>query len=275
MADEHAIARYRHWYRKLLRFYSRPYRERFAASMEQTFNDLCRERASAGKGLVGFVVWMFVETSARIVRENARYIMMQNTARRLLLWAVVVALLLMIPLVAMRLTEVVNWDLFDFVVIGGLLFGVGLAYELVARRSGNTVYRIAFGIGLVAALLLALVNGAVGIIGNESQPANLMYGAVFAVGIIGSLVARFKPRGMAYTLFAAALVQLSVPVIALMIWPQISWGGAGIVGVFILNAFFAGLFVVSALVFRDAAGPWSNIRGEVRGHGASQKSVAD
>jgi hypothetical protein len=102
----------------------------------------------------------------------------------------------------------------------------------------------------VAAFLLAWVNGAVGIIGSENQPANLMYGAVFAVGIIGSLVARFKPRGMAYTLFAAALVQLSVPIIALIIWPQISWGGAGLVGVFVLNAFFAALFVVSGLLFR-------------------------
>ena len=54
MADEHAIARYRHWYRKLLRFYSRPYRERFAESMEQTFNDLCRERARSGKGIGRF-----------------------------------------------------------------------------------------------------------------------------------------------------------------------------------------------------------------------------
>ena len=175
----------------------------------------------------------------------------------------------------MQFTEEVHWDLFDFVVMGGLLFGVGLAYELVARRSGNTVYRIAFGVGLVAAFLLAWVNGAVGIIGNENQPANLMYGAVFAVGFIGSLVARFKPRGMAHTLFAAALVQLSVPVIALIIWPQISWGGAGIVGVFVLNAFFAALFVVSALLFRHAADPWSKIQGEVRGRGASQEAVAD
>jgi hypothetical protein len=71
MADEHAIARYRRLYRKLLRFHSRPYRDRFGESMEQTFNDLCRERASAGKGLLGFVLWMFVETSAGIIREKA------------------------------------------------------------------------------------------------------------------------------------------------------------------------------------------------------------
>ena len=75
MVDEHAIARYRHWYRKLLRFYSRPYRERFAETMEQTFNDLCRERAGAGDGLFGFVLWTFAETSAAIIRENATSIM--------------------------------------------------------------------------------------------------------------------------------------------------------------------------------------------------------
>jgi hypothetical protein len=70
MADEQDIARYRRWYRKLLRFYSRAYRERFAESMEQTFNDLCRERAKAGDGVFGFVLWTFVETSAAIVRER-------------------------------------------------------------------------------------------------------------------------------------------------------------------------------------------------------------
>ena len=78
MADEHAIARYRYWYRKLLSFYSRPYRERFAESIEQTFNDLCRERAEAGEGLFGFVLWVFVETSAAIIRENVGFIMMQK-----------------------------------------------------------------------------------------------------------------------------------------------------------------------------------------------------
>ena len=171
----------------------------------------------------------------------------------MIVWAVVVALILMIPLVAMKFTEEVNWDLFDFVVAGGLLLGVGLAYELMARRSEKTVYRVAFSIGLAGALLLFWVNGAVGIIGNEGQPANLLYGAVFAVGLIGSLMARFKPRGMARTLFSAALVQMLVPVIALIIWPPpvTSWAPS-VFGVFVLSGFFAMLFVVSALLFRRA-----------------------
>jgi hypothetical protein len=76
MADEQrAIARYRFLYRKLLRCYSKSHRERFGESMEQTFNDLCRERVRAGRGLGGLVVWTFVETSAGILRENATNMM--------------------------------------------------------------------------------------------------------------------------------------------------------------------------------------------------------
>jgi hypothetical protein len=145
MADEHTIARYRHWYRKLLRFYSKPYRERFGEGMEQTFNDLCRERTKAGKGLLTFALWAFSETLIGIMRES----LMQSISRRLGVWAAVVALILLAPLLAGW-----PWDLSDFVVAGAMLFGVGLAYELIARRTEKTVYRVAFGIGLVTAFPL-------------------------------------------------------------------------------------------------------------------------
>jgi hypothetical protein len=72
-AYERAIARYRHWYTKLLRLYPKPYRERFGEGMEQTFCDLCRERQEAGGGLFGFVLWMFVETSGGVIMENLDY----------------------------------------------------------------------------------------------------------------------------------------------------------------------------------------------------------
>ena len=175
------------------------------------------------------------------------------------MWAAIVVLILLVPLIVMQFTEEVNWDLFDFVLMGVVLFSVGLVYELIARRSEKTVYRVAFSVGLAGAFLLFWVNGAVGIIGNEGQPANLLYGAVFAVGFIGSLMARFKPRGMARTLSAAALAQMSVPVIALISWPPpaTSWAPS-VFGVFVLSAFFAMLFVGSALLFRRASATGSN-----------------
>ena len=163
--------------------------------------------------------------------------------------------ILLIPLMTMQFTEEVNWDLFDFAFMGALLFGAGLTYKLIARKGSTTAYRAAVGIAVVAALLLVWINGAVGIIGNEENPANLMYLGVLVVGIIGALIARFQPNKMARALFATALAQALVPMIALTIWPPrvTSWGAAGVFGVFVLNAFFVVMFIVSALLFRRAS----------------------
>jgi hypothetical protein len=258
MASEHSIRRYRHWYAKLLRVYPKPYYERFGEEMEQTFHDLLRERAEDERGLSGCALWIFVETSAGIMRENITFIIMQNFTKRLSVWAAVVALILTVPLVAMQFTDEVVWTLFDFIFAGTLLFGTGLAYELVARKGGTIAYRAAVGLALAAALLLIWINGAVGIIGSENNPANLMYGGVLVVGIIGAIIARLQPQGMTRTLFAMAIAQMLVPVIALAIAkPQVTMEPPGVVGVFVLNAFFAMLFVASALLFRHASAPGS------------------
>src|SRR5690349_7453767 len=71
MASEPFMRRYQNCYARLLRLDPGPYRERFGDSMEQTFNDLCRERVKAERGLFGFALWIFAETSAAIIRENA------------------------------------------------------------------------------------------------------------------------------------------------------------------------------------------------------------
>lgn len=63
MAFEDSIRRYRHWYAQLLRLYSKPYYARFGEGMEQTFNDLLRERAEEERGVLGCALWMFAETS--------------------------------------------------------------------------------------------------------------------------------------------------------------------------------------------------------------------
>jgi len=173
--------------------------------------------------------------------------------KRLLIWSIAIAILLLIPFVAMQFTQKVQWSFGDFVILGAILIAIGLAYELIVRKSEKTKYRIAFGTGLAGAFLLFLVNGAVGIIGNEDQPANLLYGLVLLVGIIGSFMSQFKAKGMARTLFVMATVQFLVPVVALTIWPaNASWGAAGVLGVFVFNAIFVLVFIVSALLFRQA-----------------------
>ena len=162
------------------------------------------------------------------------------------------ASILMLPLVAMLFTNEVNWSLFDFIVMGILLFGTGLTYVLISKISDSMAYRTAVGVAVVAGFLLIWVNLAVGIIGSEDNPANQLYAGVLAVGIIGAGITRLRPPGMALTLFATALAQMLVPLIAMIIWRPSFEETPGIVGVFILNAFFAALFVVSALLFRNA-----------------------
>ena len=56
-------------YKKLLALYPCGFREQLGESMQQTFNDLCRER-QIEDGWFGFVSWMFVETAVGIVREH-------------------------------------------------------------------------------------------------------------------------------------------------------------------------------------------------------------
>jgi len=163
------------------------------------------------------------------------------------------AFILLLPLLAMLFTNQVVWDLTDFIVAGALIFGTGLAYELVARKAGTRAYRVAVGMALAAALLLVWMNLAVGIIGSEDNPVNLMYFGVLAIGILGATIARLRPQGMARALFVTALAQALVPVITLIIEkPQVTSVEAsmGVSGVLGLNAFFVMMFIGSALLFR-------------------------
>lgn len=169
------------------------------------------------------------------------------------------ALLLLLPLVAMQFTDEVNWSAADFVVFGAMLAGAGGAFELAARMTRNTAYRAAVGVALAAAFLLVWANGAVGIIGSEDNPANLMFGGVLAVGLIGATVARFRPRGMARALVATALAQALVAVVAAV---------AGMGYIFVATAFFGALWLASAWLFRRADAPEPPAR-ESRGRPAA------
>ena len=161
------------------------------------------------------------------------------------------AFVLLIPLVAMQFTGEVAWNTFDFIVAWVLMAGVGLAYLLVTRKAVTVAYRLGAGGALATAFSLIWINLAVGLIGSEENPANLLYAGVLAVGLIGAALARFEPLGMARALLATALAQFLVPVVALLIWrPDFS---PGVVKVLVLNFGFVLLFAGSSLLFRHAA----------------------
>ncbi len=165
------------------------------------------------------------------------------------------ALILLLPLLAMQFTTEVAWDFADFMIFGALLAGAGGVYELAMRVSGHRAYRAATAVALAAAFILIWINLAVGIIGDENNPANLMYVGVLAVGIIGAIITRGQPRGMARTLSVMAFAQALGPVIALLFLKIAPISGPAGLIILVLNIGFIILFVGSALLFRRASGP--------------------
>jgi hypothetical protein len=147
----------------------------------------------------------------------------------------------------------VNWDATDFTVAGVMLAVTGLLVALVLRRSGgNRAYRSAAGLAILAAFLLVWINGAVGIIGDEGDPANLMFAGVLAVALAGSAASRFRAAGMARAMFATAGAQVLVAAIALAAGFGRS-GPAWPTDVLVASAMFTALWLGSALLFRKAA----------------------
>ena len=118
----------------------------------------------------------------------------------------------------------------------------------MSERSG---YRLGLGIAIAAALVLVWLSLGVGIIGQDGDPANIMYFGVLAVGIAGALFARFRALGMARALFATALAQALVAAIALFGGLGRPWSGPA--ELVLLNGFFIALFAGSAWLFHRAA----------------------
>ena len=129
-----------------------------------------------------------------------------DTVWRILVWGGLAALLAL-PLVAMQFTDEVDWSPFDFLVMGILFSVVGGCFELAARLSRNWTYRAGFAVTIITSFLTIWVNLAVGMIGNEDNPANLVFTGVLMVAAIGAIVARFRPDGMARAMIVAALAQ--------------------------------------------------------------------
>lgn len=152
--------------------------------------------------------------------------------------------LLLLPLLAMQFTDEVQWTGIDFLVMGALLLAVCTGFELALRAAHNSTYMLAAAIGVGSGFLLAWVNLAVGVIGNEDHPANLVFFGVLAVGLLGTALARLRPHGMALAMLATAIAQTLATVLTAML-------GDGYV--FVLAGIFAGLWLLSAWLFRLSA----------------------
>ena len=93
--------------------------------------------------------------------------------------ALATAFILLLPLVAMQITDEVNWGLADVVFAGALLGGTGLLLELAARKPAKLVYRAAATAIGVAAIMLGEADDAPGLV---------LFGGLLIVGTLALAV---------------------------------------------------------------------------------------
>ena len=153
------------------------------------------------------------------------------------------AWLLATPLIAMRFTSEVVWTPSDFAAAGVMIGGVGLAFEAVVRVSSNPAYRGAAALALLATFATIWTNLAVGMIGDEHNTTNLIFGGVLAIGLAGTIVARLKASATARAMAVTAAAQALTTIVAL---------GAGETLAAAFICAFAIPWLASAWLFRKA-----------------------
>ena len=78
----------------------------------------------------------------------------------------IVGVLLLIPLIAMQLTDEVTWSFFDFMIMGALLTITGLLIGVILKKIKYHKYREAFIVIIVMMFLLIWTELAVGLFGT-------------------------------------------------------------------------------------------------------------
>lgn len=173
-----------------------------------------------------------------------------TTSLRIIGWTLVAGLLIT-PAIAMRFTKEIQWTLSDFLFAGTVLIGAGAIAEFAVRASADWSYRLGAGLAVLASVLLLWFNGAVGIIGSEDHPANLLYLGVILAAFVGAVASRFRANGLSLAMASAAAIQVVIGVLAVLRgwgegsenWPR---------PVIVLTIIFGLIWIVSAALFHRA-----------------------
>src|SRR4030095_13338916 len=108
--------------------------------------------------------------------------------------------------------------------------------------SDSNAFRAGVGLALAASFLTIWASGAVGMIRDEDNPLNLMFGGVLGIALIGSILAGFRSPGMVGAMAVAAAAQLAASMIGM--FSDLRGG--------IFSAMFSLIWLASAALFRKA-----------------------
>lgn len=157
--------------------------------------------------------------------------------------------LLLIPFIAMQFTSEVQWSLFDFLLMGAILFTIGMAFRFLIGRSGKLSYRLGVALAVGTTFFMIWANLAVGLIGAGANAGNLMYGGVLLVGIVSVFVSGFTPRGMERAMYVV-LAALVVHTIVALGAGMADYPSSSTVEILGVNGFFVFFYTLAAMFFR-------------------------
>jgi hypothetical protein len=116
--------------------------------------------------------------------------------------------------------------------------------------TARSSYGLALGLAVATLLFLILGIGALGIVG-DGGPADRIFLAVPLVLVLGTVLARMRPRGMTLALLATAATQMVAAVTAIVaVLAEVDgFAGASIADIVLVCALYAALFGASAELF--------------------------
>jgi hypothetical protein len=122
-----------------------------------------------------------LSVAARMVRGLAADLSWRSEPvyRSVVRVALVTGLILLVPLVAMLVSDDAAWGVFDFVFAGILLAGTGFLLELAVRKPGNLALR---------AVAVVIGVGAIAFGEVDDAPGLVLFGLLFIVGTIALTV---------------------------------------------------------------------------------------
>lgn len=257
----------------LLSFYPARHRQAFGEEMSFVFSECLREAWArrGGRGVAVYWGRALVDVGKCLVIEHIDEQKARHTMKNGLLHnsfvraALLTALFMLLPLAGALFVDGFNWGVFDFVIVGAIVFAGGLAFDLITRRTGNLAYRLGVGLAIATAAFLFVSNAAVGVIGSENNELNLMYPLLILLVVVGAVAVRFRAAGMERVMWLAVAAQALTVVVAFALGQiQNPTGGETTLAMLMVNVFFAAGWVLAALLFRwagDRDGQLQSVQG--------------
>ena len=159
--------------------------------------------------------------------------------------------LIALPITIQLISGNFGWSLADFVSVTIiLLMSCGL-FDIAARSASSASYLAGTSAALAAGFGSIVLNGAIGFVGSEDEPHNLLFLAVVCVAVIGAVLARGHAMALSIAMSAAGIAHIVVSIGLLINADGTSDGDPQmeVVGLTV----FAAMWLASAWLFRKAS----------------------